>query len=249
MAGGAEPYAEIDLVHKGLYEQIADQIQGLMTKHELEPGDKVPPERELARMLGVSRPTVREAMRLLRHRGLVTRQPGSGTFVSEMKARVVIESIERFSSLRDCSFADVMEVREFLEQGAARLAATRTTTEDLKVLREIVEAIERDYAAEDREAYAAADARFHAALVQASGNELLTALNASISHLVSAWLAQTTASRVDEGQVKTHREILRAIAEKNADAARELVVAHIQRTLELYAADTGGIDKVSRQQA
>ena len=118
-----EIYRNIKIENQGLVERIANKIQELIISRELKQGDKLPPDRTLSELMNVSRPTVREALRLLQHRGLVKIKPGSGTTVTIMGVKSIIESMDRFFSMSEGSFKDLMQVRKLLEPGTAALAA------------------------------------------------------------------------------------------------------------------------------
>ena len=220
------PYHDITLTREGLHVQIADNIQELIAAQELQPGDRLPPDRQLAEMLNVSRPTVREALRLLQQRGLIDVKPGSGTYVKTMGPGPVIQTIGRFFSVRDCSFEDMMQVRDLLEPGTAASAAVHATPESIEVLRQRVDALEQAFQSGDPKQLALADSRFHIEIANASGNQLLTALSASIAHLVRKWTEKVSATVLAEEVNKSHRVILQAIVDGDPDRAREACVAH-----------------------
>jgi GntR family transcriptional repressor for pyruvate dehydrogenase complex len=227
-------YNEISLDRKGLHEQIADKIQRLVVEQEFQPGNKLPPERELAKMLNVSRPTVSEAMRLLQHRGLVDRRPGSGTYLIKMRLDALVEPIRRFISFADCSLGDLMQVRELLEPGAAALAAVNATPEDIEILKQRVEAIDSAFQSQDPEKLAVTDSQFHIEVANASGNELLAAITGGISQLVTDWLEQYTRHVFNEDNIKAHHLILEAIAERSPDRARQVCASHIQASRQIF---------------
>jgi len=228
MTNDWELYNDIALTRKGLHVQIADKIQGLITSQELQPGDRLPPDRQLAEMLSVSRPTVREALRLLHQRGLVDVKPGSGTYVTRMGPGPVIQTIERFFSVRDCSFEDLMQVRDLLEPGTAALAAVEATPEAIETLGQRVEAVEQTFQSGNPAQLALADSRFHVELAIASGNQLLVALTAGIAHLVRKWTEELSSTVLAEDVNKSHRVILQAIANRDPDRAREACALHMR---------------------
>ena len=220
------PYHDITLTREGLHVQIADRLQELITSQELQPGDRLPPDRQLAEMLNVSRPTVREALRLLQQWGLVNVKPGSGTYVTRMGTGPVIQTIGRFFSVRDGSFEDMMQVRDLLEPGTAAAAAVHATPESIEALRQRVDAVEQAFQSGDPRQLALADSRFHIEMANASGNQLLAALTAGISHLVRKWTEKTSATVLAEDVNKSHRVILQAIVDRDPDRAREACMAH-----------------------
>lgn len=226
MLDDLEVYQDINLTRERLHEQIADKIQQLITAQELQPGDRLPPDRKLAAMLNVSRPTVREALRLLQHRGLVTMKPGSGTYVTQMGSEPVVRSVERFFSARDCSFEHLMQVRELLEPGTAALAALHATPDDIEALRRGVEALEQAFQSGRPDQLALAESDFHTAVGNASGNPLLAAITASITHLVRIWTRESSTTIVNTDANRSHRMILQAILDRDPNRAREASELH-----------------------
>mgnify|MGYP001014986330 FL=1 len=108
-----------------LSDQVADQIQHLIIKGGLKPGDKLPPERELAEQLGVSRTVIREATKTLQERGLVRVLTGSGTYATKVEPELVSQSIGLYVRGHRHAFRDLLEIRKSLEVGIAGLAAQR----------------------------------------------------------------------------------------------------------------------------
>jgi GntR family transcriptional repressor for pyruvate dehydrogenase complex len=210
-----------------LHEQIADSIEQVVAREQLAPGTQLPPERELAETLGVSRPTVREALRLLRERGLVRMKVGSGTFVTDVPASSVADSIERFLVFGSCSYEELLTARRILEPDMAALAAERATPEDLARLRELVEAIEGACASNDAENYADVDASFHEALASATHNRLIVAIAHSFERVMREWIRAVTEVLVAEEGARSHRLVYDALLDGDADRAREAMLIHM----------------------
>lgn len=150
--------------------QVAEQVQGLIVSGEWPVGTRIPPENALTGRLGVSRNTVREALRSLVHTGMLEARPGDGTYVralSELEAPLVRRA-------RRARLEESVEVRSLLEQQAARLAALRRTDKDVRRLRELLERQRRASVAGQRAAYAEADAELHRTVVACTGNKFLT---------------------------------------------------------------------------
>lgn len=228
------------LGHKGdlsripLHEQIADMVQQAIIARQLKPGDKLPPERKIAEELGVSRPTVGQAMRLLADRGMVDRRPGHGTRLLRLEYDALSEPISRFISLTDCTLEDLLEVRKLVEPKANALAAVRASSEDIKVLEQKVGEIEQAFQLGDAKEQARADAEFHAEAAKASKNPLLAAIAIGISHITREWLLETTRHAANKDNVRSHRLILEALINRDPDLAWKRSISHLDTTLELY---------------
>src|SRR5215207_3385116 len=158
------------------FEEAAEQIAGKVRAGELRRGDKLPPERELALLMEISRPTLREAVRVLVEAGVVEvrRGPGGGMFVAGDV--VPVELVRERSSLRLEEVASVLEARRLIEPGVAQLAAERATAADLAALEHSIAAMReicaRGYRAEDEDRFLQLDLQFHLALARASGNPM-----------------------------------------------------------------------------
>ncbi|MFH1927041.1 MAG: FadR/GntR family transcriptional regulator [Chloroflexota bacterium] len=230
MTSHTDIFQSVDLKRKHLHEQIADSIQDLIASNQLQPGKQLPSERDLANRLGVSRNTVREAIRSLEQRGLLMMRPGSGTFVTEVAPEVVADSIERYFAFSSCSHEDLVKLREILEPEVAALAAEHSTSEDLARLKNLVEEMENAFSRDDVERYAATDTNFHVALALASHNELIIAITSGLQQIMRVWIeAQSKTFRLEKGAF-SHRAVCEAIAARSPDRAREAMRVHMSAT-------------------
>jgi len=228
-------YRDITVSRGSLHEQIADRIQAFIVERRINPGARIPSDRALAKTLNVSRPTVRAALHLLQHRGLVLIKPGSGTYVTSLGSAPIIESVERFFSVKDCSFDDLMQVRELIEPGAAALAAANATLEDIEVLERKVEALELAFETGGPRELALADSEFHTVVGNASHNPLLAAIAASITHLVRDWTEESSTKGFVPEVNRTHRMIFQAIVERNPEEARKASLSHTSLAREVLS--------------
>ena len=212
------------------YQLLADELRADITSGRLRPGERLPPEPELCVRTGVSRSTVREALRLLASQHLIvtTRGVTGGSFVSHPDAQQLSEALRTGISLLtntpEVGFADLLELRRALEVPAAALAAPRRTDEHLLALSGAL----FDPDLDDAETMVRAHADFHSAVAAATRNPLF--------ELVSRPLYQVTfTSEIVEAAPPgywrridaDHRELLRCITERNADEAAEVSRRHI----------------------
>lgn len=196
--------------------QVARQIEDLITSGRWPVGTRIPAENDLVAQLGVSRNTVREALRSLVDTGLLEARSGDGTYVralSELEAPLVRRASR-------ASLTDAVEVRGLLEQQAARLAALRRSEADVGRLRELLEAQRLAGLTGDLAAYARADAELHNAVVACAGNELLTEM---YLHLGGALKLSVSPELWDRAlaveQVDHHAALIEAIAAGDPAAA------------------------------
>ena len=233
-----------------LAEQVAGEIQKTVLGKGLKPGSRIPSERRLAELMGVSRIVVREALKMLGERGLVEVQTGKGTFVSEMKPSSIAGALEIYLQQQEVGVRQLQEVRRVLETAIVIRAAERATPADLKLMQEALDghrkAIERmEVRGLDDEAFEAfvyADLGFHYAIALASQNPLFVLLVSSLSDLmVEIRRAASPHLRAIKTALEVHQEIYAAIEAKDPNAARGYMVQHLDQIEELLRArDQGG---------
>lgn len=211
-----------------LVEQVVVQMDELIQSGEWPVGKRIPAEPELVKQLGVSRNTVREAVRALIHTGLLEARQGDGTYVcssSELGAALL-------RRLRRSNIAETLEVRYALEQEAARLAAVRRTQEDIEVLRGCLASCS---SAKDVEAYIQADMKLHQAIVSSTHNGFLADLyehmNEAIKISIGSTVEYTVLSELHENlqqHDKIHGDLVTAIINGDPEASASAVRTHIQ---------------------
>ena len=215
-----------------LYEKIVEQIEKSILDGAINPGDQLPPERELAQRFGVSRTAVREAVKALAEKGLVEVLPGRGTFVTNSRSQAIRQSLDRMIRISQLDGVEhLVEVRAILEPEIAARAAAHADEKDLAAMQEAIAAM--DQAGQDADAYIEADLDFHLALAEAADNPLILALIDSIvvllrQHRVRMFFVHGGPER---GQ-QHHKRILDAVARHDADAARIAMKAHLQQVNE-----------------
>ncbi len=207
-----------------LYEAIVHQIQELVAERHLQPGDRLPSERELAELLGVSRASVREALRVLAAMGLVEVRPGDGTFIREPHTSV---DPAVWSRLSERTFLlDLLEARRIVEREVASLAARRATSEDLDQLQDLLDRRAQELAAGRGDLEG--DLRFHEHLAEATRNPVLVSL---VRTLTEMWLvSREAAGRAPTSPQKAHRfhmAILQALRRQDPEAAWAAMDQHM----------------------
>jgi len=212
-----------------LYEQIVSQIEQSIQSGQLKPGDQLPPERELAEQLGVSRTAVREAIKTLREKGLVQAYAGRGTFITKVTSHPIRQSFGWVTRIDQAEGQrHLVEVREILEPEIAARAATRATAKHLATMREAVEAM--DAAGLDALSFIEADLDFHLALAEAAENPIILTLIDSIVGLLREQRMRTfeVPGGPSRGQFH-HRRIFDAIERRDPGAAREAMRHHLEQ--------------------
>jgi GntR family transcriptional repressor for pyruvate dehydrogenase complex len=236
---GRSELAVIEPIRRSrLYQSIVEQIESLLEKGELRPGDQLPPERALAEQFQVSRASVREALRTLELLGVVETRAGGGTFVRQVAPDDLVRPLHSLIA-RGHSVPDVIEFRGLIEPALAALAATRITDAQLAELREILAAQERKVAA--GETYVEEDTRFHEVIGDSAKNELLTTMLAVIWDVLRAsreqWLQTNQRAHAS---LDAHRRILDALSRRDVEAARTASAEHIRAVGEGIVKLLGG---------
>lgn len=209
-----------------LGERVARQILTLIREEELGPGDQLPPERELATLLGVSRPVVREALRALSMMRVVEIRQGSGTFVTSLEPQQLISHLD-FVFPRDRSaLLKTLEARRVVEAANARLAAERVTEEQLAGLRDLMRRL-RD-SVDDETRFRLLDIEFHTAVCRAADNFLLEQFMKIADTLGEVSRERTGAVPAVRRQLLSSLEsLLGALEEHDADRAEAAIVEHL----------------------
>jgi GntR family transcriptional repressor for pyruvate dehydrogenase complex len=210
-----------------LHEEVVSQIQGLIEEHQLRPGDKLPPERELTKGFDVSRTVVREAVRSLEERGLVEVRHGSGVYVCQPSIDSVTESLALHLRVSESSLIPLLEVREILEVEIAGLAAQRATEDDR---RQMEKSLRREAELLDsHDEYVEADLEFHELLTRATHNEVLPILINPLAELLRG-SRRVTIEPAGSAQLSSegHRSIYDAVKDGDKEGAREAMRQHLR---------------------
>jgi GntR family transcriptional repressor for pyruvate dehydrogenase complex len=207
----------------GLVDRVVNEIQSVIVSGQIEPGTKLPPERELADELGVSRTVVREAVRIL------VAKPGVGTIVRQVTSDQIVETLSLLiqSQERDIIVEHLHQVRHMLEVEIAGLAAQQATEEDIAELKQIL--AKMDLAKDAPAAFAARDAEFHQGLARTTHNPLLIILLDSIRDLMQEIrLMVTRHPGLREQVMPDHHKIMERVAAKDPKGARQAMEEHLE---------------------
>ncbi len=219
---GFEPIAR-----QKTYELVSAQLTRQISSRNLLPGDVLPTERELVERYRVGRSSVREALRMLESRGLISSR-GNGAFAVAEWRNPLNQSISLLLAAEEGDLHELYEVRRILEGAAAALAAARRGDVHLAGLEEAI--AEMDEGVDSEERYIAADIRFHLTIAEATGNRLVLHLMHAIRDQLHHALG--TVYHIPgspQRSLEQHREIMAAISRRNPDEARERMHEHIGR--------------------
>lgn len=219
-----------------LYQQIADQIRELIDRGGFEPGTRLPPERDLAVQLGVSRPSLREALIALDVEGRVEVRSGSGVYVSAARPG---PASAKTAAMGD-SPSQLMEARSVIEGEVVTLACARSTAEPLARLREILKGMEA--AIDRRRARVDLDRQFHLTLAEMSGNAVLSRLVGDLFDERHSPISAKLSSRFENTRtwktaLKEHEAILDAVEARDPIAAQAAMRAHLKASALRWVGD------------
>jgi len=209
-------------------EELVTQLREMIHRGELRPGDRLPPERDLAKLLGVSRPTLRAAIRSLAAVGVLQSKQGAGTFVVESDGPPALDSapLRMMASLHGFTTSEMFEARRSLEMAIAALAAERATGEQMASMAEEIAGMFASL--DDPEQFLVHDMRFHQMVAASSGNRIMTALMNMVATVLFDVRRKTVNRARDlKESAEMHRQIYRAIRDRNSDAARNAMRDHL----------------------
>jgi DNA-binding FadR family transcriptional regulator len=221
-----------------LYQQVADQIRSVIEESRFAPGTRLPPERELALQLGVSRPSLREALIALEIEGQVEIRMGSGVYVCAAPHGT---DARQLPPLGD-SPSELMQARSVLEGATVSLAAARVTRQNLERVRSCVEAMRQDV----RRGLVPVDAdrRFHVAIAEMTGNPVLARLVGDLfdgrhGPMTSRMSRRAENARTWEVALEEHEAILRALEMRDPQEAEAAMVGHLKASRERWINQSG----------
>lgn len=217
-------FAPLERTSVGL--QAAEAIKSLILAGDLRPGDALPSERDLAAMLGISRPSLREGIRVLSAMNVVEPRHGGGTYVTSLDPRLLAQPVSFLLQVDPTAFRHLHEVRRILEVGAARLAAPRIGPDTLAALQALADTAERALA--DPERYLELDYEIHTTIIEGTGNPIFISLYESIAELSLQSRKRTArAEAVRRRAHEDHVAIIAALRDHDADAAAHAMGSHL----------------------
>jgi len=207
-------------------ELVVNHVRGLIVAGELRRGQRLPPERELVRGMGLSRTSVRAGLQALVAKGVLITRPGAGTFVADGPPVLDADALSFLAVLHGFSRHEMFEARRTLEVRVAGMAAERATGDDLAAISDEVTGM---YAAvDDRQTFLVHDIRFHRAIAAASGNAILAAIVEMVSSLFYEQRRRTAdLARNQRPVADTHRRIYLAIRNRDREAAEKEMCEHL----------------------
>jgi DNA-binding FadR family transcriptional regulator len=217
------------------FEDVAARIRDRIAQGSLREGDRLPPERELAAMFGVSRNTVREALRALEHAGLLALKPGiaGGAFIRNSSAEVVKTALSDLVRLGVIDSLSLTEARTILGREVVRLACERHTADDMLALTENVRLMEEAAQADNLPLRANRNLEFHKILARATRNPVLMLLTDALVEMTREFVQSIGAMR-NEFAIASRRRMLEHLRNRDSDGAVAEMTAYLETAQRDY---------------
>ncbi|HLI34141.1 MAG TPA: FadR/GntR family transcriptional regulator [Terriglobia bacterium] len=224
-----EPVKKMDVTHL-----VVERLRMLLERGILKPGSKLPPEPDMCKLLGVSRPSLRQAYKALDILGVIRAVPGDGTYINESTSKMLSVPLTFLMLMKKISLDDVFEFRILLEVDLARRAASRVSEAEMAAMKALLETMAASLSEEQKEAYLEAEYEFHNCIARAARNPLLLEVISMVSGLL--WetrkeLVNFVPSRSED--FKEHHRIYEAITARNPEAAGDAMRQHLLTALNL----------------
>jgi len=204
------------------------RIQQMIVSGELRPGQRLPPEKELSESLGLSRNSLREAVKALELIRVLDVRRGDGTYVTSLEPAVLLEAVSFVVDMHhDRSLVDLLEVRRILEPASAVLATARASEQQIEDLHALMQSVGEDTGVEDLVAH---DLEFHSTIARIGGNQYLSGLLDALSSKtvrVRVWRGLTQNGSVQR-TLDEHAAIVEAIRRRDPQLVQALVVSHVE---------------------
>jgi len=215
-------------------DEIFEQLRDLIFRGRLKPGEKIPPERELANAFGASRPSVKAAINKLVNLGLVVQKQGQGTFVSSMESRYRENPLREVLKSEEITITDLLEVRLGLEVQAVGLAAVRASSEDIQTLeiclKDMLSRVKKGQMGSEE------DVAFHMGIAFATRNSVQVYLMRNFYELLFQGISESRIYLYEAGNLaimnQQHAEILEAIRNRQPDEAKVCMESHIRFVMD-----------------
>ena len=229
-----------NISNKKVYEQVIEQIQDNIMDGTFKKGDKLPSERDLSETMGVSRTSIREALRVLETMGVVESRQGEGNFICSNIAKSLLQPLSMMFKLNEGSWSDIFELRNVLEIECARLSALRATELDCWELLDIIQKMEEETLNKNKtEVLVELDKNFHNLLSSISKNYLIESLFITTSNLFEKFIEDARykiisydVSKGSANLLNQHKRICEAIIKKDEHMASEAMREHMEYVIK-----------------
>ena len=212
--------------------QIVNYFLDSITAKELKENDRLPPERDLCEMLGVGRSTLREALRILEVMGVIEKR-NDGTYVRLQNEDIIKEAVSIDFAVGITNYAELVEVRNFLETESCVLAAQNSTEEDYRHFDDLCEKME--HSIDDVEEYAKYGTEFHIAIAKATHNEIIAEIFEAIRYVMYDYQKNNMKTKEEvRRSYDEHLELVSALKKRDSELCKRLMCQHLDYTQGLF---------------
>jgi len=215
---------------KKVVDDVLEQMKSQIIAGNWSSGTKIPGEMELTRIFGVSRVSIREAIHRLAGMGILSIRHGDGTYISEILPKDYFNALLPALLIEAVSLGELLEFREMVEVESAKHAATRATTEDIQLMRDILEAMKRQEG--NHLGFATEDLNFHTALALATHNSVIVKVNAIMHDMLKKAMEEIVVLTGFQGGMHYHSRILDAVVQHDPETAMTVMREHIRTTID-----------------
>lgn len=212
-----------------VYEQVINQIKTMIQDGTLKRGDKLPSERDLVEQLGVSRASIREALRVLEIVGLVECKQGEGNFIRSTFQDSLFEPLSIMFMLNECKLEEIFDLRKVMEIETAALAAKEVTDNELREMRDLINEMKLS---EDEDERVKLDRNFHYKIAQASRNFLIVSILNTVSTLMDSFIKDARRNIINNQHKdiidEQHERVLNGLKNRNPGEAAEAMRIHME---------------------
>jgi GntR family transcriptional repressor for pyruvate dehydrogenase complex len=217
-----------------LIDSIVAEIRDKIISGELKEGQMLASQDDLAKEMGVSRASLREALNHLRLMGLIETRHGSGSVVRRKTPVAFIDSLSSLLTMDRASAAELLDARLYLESAVVAVAAKNASEEDLKGMKQLVKGMERDFKVGDIESFTSRDVQFHMLIAQSTKNRVLAKVVEIIRDILRQFIKKffaTVPASVSDA-IEYHRRIYEAIKDRDPEGAQRHMEAHIMSVIK-----------------
>jgi GntR family transcriptional repressor for pyruvate dehydrogenase complex len=220
-------YAFNNLKRSSTAERIVENLITLIRERSLKLGDKLPPERQLCEMIGVSRPILREALKALQVMNIIDIRQGAGAYIKSLEPEDVVEHLDIVFHLDSSLYHDLYEARRVIEVSIASMAAEKIHDRELVLIEENIRQAAADI--DNEQAFAERDLELHEMILKAAGNRVIPVFMQSINKLALLIRQKTNAMpSIRKNTIKDHKAILRALKNHDPQESARAMERHIR---------------------
>ena len=210
----------------GATELVVERVKELLQNGTLKAGSRLPTERELAKLLGVSRPTLRTALKALSVMGVISAKPGAGTFIADSLLEIFSQPLHFMTLISNTGVKEIFQARLIIESGLAEIAAKVISDSDLKIIANEIECMHSTVGNLDE--FLKHDVLFHQTIANAASNKLMSSIMDTILQLLIQLRGHKHSSETELGEaIEWHEQIYNALKRRDGKRAKELMASHL----------------------